>query len=234
MPLSKLHLQPTLDYRSVVSLHSLTQCVIKVMTVGLVCGGECISNFPCTTAYNNLCLLYHHVLIMELKSSCCKSSRDNSVHVCIIVLMVSSYLTHICRVPPDRTFCCSSTSVKVEGRPHIKCLNVKLVSLALQENTDELLELAHTSTPKKALLHSDIKANLVRNKSTAGESHGVIGYNDEDEAYSDVRMNFNFTPAPQSHVKCDSHPNERAKLQKEDLQPNFDNFMTQLITLLQR
>ena len=78
-----------------------------------------------------------------------------------------------------------------------------------------------------------MKANLMRNKSAARESHARIGHNEGDEAFSGFKVNLNFTPAPHTDVKCDSHSNEREALQKE-FTAEFDEIMTQLITLLQQ
>ncbi|CAI8013659.1 Centrosomal protein of 72 kDa [Geodia barretti] len=100
---------------------------------------------------------------------------------------------------------------------------------ALQDNTDELLELAHSGSSVRA----PMKANLMRNKSAARESHARIGHNEGDEAFSGFKVNLNFTPAPHTDVKCDSHSNEREALQKE-FTAEFDEIMTQLITLLQQ
>jgi hypothetical protein len=122
-----------------------------------------------------------------------------------------------------------SVQHKKHGALHAEMVHTIAPHQALQDNTDELLELAHSGTS----LRAPIKANLMRNKSAARESRERIGHNEEDEAFSGFKVNLNFTPAPHTDVKCGSHSNEREALQKE-FTSVFDEIMTQLITLLQQ
>ncbi|CAI8013658.1 Centrosomal protein of 72 kDa [Geodia barretti] len=122
-----------------------------------------------------------------------------------------------------------SEQQKKHGALHAEMVHTIAPHQALQDNTDELLELAHSGSSVRA----PMKANLMRNKSAARESHARIGHNEGDEAFSGFKVNLNFTPAPHTDVKCDSHSNEREALQKE-FTAEFDEIMTQLITLLQQ
>ena len=112
---------------------------------------------------------------------------------------------------------------------------------ALQDNTDELLELAQSGDDivpsTKAQLQSSgynkpMKVNLLGKKSVSGRSCGKVG--DEDEANSGFRVNVNFTPAPQSTVTCVNQSNMRGESQMEESSSNFDIVMAELITLLQQ
>lgn len=117
---------------------------------------------------------------------------------------------------------------------------LKHISSALQDNTDELLELAQSGDdfvpPTMAQLQSSgynkpMKVNLLGKKSVSGRSCGKVG--DEDEANSGFRVNVNFTPAPQSTVTCVNQSNMRGESQMEE-SSNFDIIMAELITLLQQ
>lgn len=118
---------------------------------------------------------------------------------------------------------------------------LKHISSALQDNTDELLELAQSGDdivpPTKAQLHTSgynkpMKVNLLGKKNVSGRSCGNVG--DEDEANSGFRVNVNFTPAPQSTVTCVNQSNMRGESQMEESSSNFDIVMAELITLLQQ
>ena len=104
-------------------------------------------------------------------------------------------------------------------------------STALQDNTEELLELVCCQSTGTQLEPSKTVPSNLGKQSGAGGSRGNVGpnYVHGDLAY---KANVNFTPAPQSLTTCGSRSSETQE--PEHFPSSFDTVMVKLVSLLQQ
>lgn len=150
---------------------------------------------------------------------------------------------------------------------YCSCIRVHVILCywtALQDNTDELLELIRrsdclvtpvkycsTTTPHSSSasytqhMHATTPSSAGPRKGSAKrESNGRVrlGFQDEAEAYSDFKVNVNFTPAPEATCSSEAAPTADAQEREQKVKGEGDGerneisatTLTLLVDLLQQ